>query len=316
MNESGAPLKVVFLGTSDFALEPLQAILKSRHILAAVVTKSDRSAGRGQKQLPTPVKKFMEDSCPALPLLQPDSLKDPAFLDMLRRFQPDIFVVASFPIMPKILLQIPPLGCLNIHPSLLPKYRGAAPIHWTLMNGDSVTGVTTFFIGGQIDAGNIFLQQSLEILPWEDYGSLHHRLSVLGAVLALKSLDLIAQSKVTTYPQDESQATPAPKIRNEHCRIDWNRPAHTICNQIHALSPQPGAYTYFQGKRLKLFAARICPEKLTDSGTAKIQQDRIFIACQDQSLELLEVQLEGKKRMKTADFIHGLKSNYFRLTST
>ncbi len=157
MNHSGKPLKVIFLGTSEFAVQPLQTLLNSPHSVIAVVTKSDRISGRGQKGQPTAVKKFVENLYPELTLFQPESLKDPGFHQPLRLLHPDIFVVASFPIMPQALVELPPLGCLNIHPSLLPQYRGAAPIRWTLMNGDSVTGVTTFFIGGKIDSGNIFL---------------------------------------------------------------------------------------------------------------------------------------------------------------
>jgi len=307
MKHSGKPLKVIFLGTSEFAVLPLQSLLNSPHTVAAVVTKSDRISGRGRKQQPTPVKQCIEKLYPQIPLFQPESLKDSSFHQTLASLQPDIFVVASFPIMPQTLVELPPLGCLNIHPSLLPKYRGAAPIRWTLMNGDTVTGVTTFFIGGKIDAGNLFLQLSTEIYPLEDYGSLHNRLSQLGAELAVKSLDLISQGKVFTSLQDESQAIPAPKIRKEHCLIDWNKSAQSICNQIRALSPEPGAYTIVEGKRLKLYASQIHPKKPIETGKTFVYQDKLFIGCQDLCLELIEVQLEGKRRLKAADFLRGCK---------
>ena len=285
MKNSGKPLKVIFLGTSEFAVLPLQALLNSPHSVAAVVSKSDRISGRGQLQHPTAIKKYVDKFYSELPFFQPDNLKDPVFHQSLRMLHPDIFVVASFPIMPQALVELPPLGCLNIHPSLLPQYRGAAPIRWTLLKGDAVTGVTTFFIGGKIDSGNIFQQRSLEIYPLEDYGSLQNRLSKLGAELALQSLDLISQGKISTTLQDESQATPAPKIRKQHCLVDWNKPAQSICNQIRALSPEPGAYTIIDGKRLKLFASQINPKKLIDTGKTLIYEDKLFVGCQDFCLE-------------------------------
>ena len=314
-SSSDKKLRIVLLGTSEFAIKPFRRIIESAHEIVAVVTKTDRHSGRGRKKVRTPVMDFITGDFPDIDVIQPDSLKDQDFQNKLSALQADLFVVASFPIMPMTVVNIPPFGCLNIHPSLLPKYRGAAPIRWTLMKGDAVTGVTTFFIGGKVDAGSIFLQRELQVLPMEDYQSLHDRLSEFGADLVLESLKKIIMGDISTIPQDESLATPAPKIQKSHCAIDWSKPAQDICNQIRALSPEPGAYTIFRGKRLKLYSSQIADTARLNSGEGHINQQKLFIGCKDLCLELLEVQLEGRKRMKAQDFIRGLHidSNWIEL---
>ncbi len=303
----GKALNIIFLGTSEFALPTLKALIESRHNLLAVVTKRDRPQGRGRRESPTAVMKYLIEKGVDIEVYQPQSLKDEQFIRNLEALNPQLFVVASFPIMPRKMVNIPTIGCLNIHPSLLPKYRGAAPIRWALLNGETITGVTTFFIGGKVDAGNIFLQKSLPIKPMENYGSLHNRLANLGAELAIKSVELISQGEVKTFPQDETQATPAPKITKEDLRIDWNQPAEKICNKIRAFSPQPGAYTIIDGRRFKVFAAQPNAFREYDSGKGAVEKDGIYVGCGDCCIELLEVQFEGKKRLKARDFLRGFK---------
>lgn len=299
-------MKIIFLGSSAFAVPILKRVLESQFEVTAVVTKADAIAGRGLTEKGTAVKEFTTANFPQIPLLQPESLKDEAFLESLQGFGADIFLVASFPIMPKKMLAIPPLGAMNVHPSLLPKYRGAAPIRWTLFKGEIETGVTTFFIGGKVDAGNIFLQRRIHIHPYEDYGALHDRLAALGAEMAVESLEKIAQGDISTTIQDESLACPAPKISKEDCLVDWSKSSLDICNQIRALSPEPGAYTVINGKRLKLFAANPT-DKISARGDVLIDKDKVFIGCGGGCLELVEVQIEGKKRMKIGDFLRGVK---------
>lgn len=300
-------LRVVFFGTSEFAVPPFRSLIENDLGIVAAVTKPDRPVGRKKLLKPTPVKEYALSIAPSIPIFQPEKRKDEDFLTVLRALNPDLFVVASFPILPKVVLDIPRLGCLNIHPSLLPRYRGAAPIRWTLMNNDQITGVTTFFIGGKVDAGNIFLQRRLDIREDENYTSLHDRLAVLGADLAVESVVRIISGKIETLAQNEAEATPAPKTKPEDSIIDWSKTAKEVLSQIRAFSYDPGASTIFRGKRLKVFSAESVDGGELELGYAKIEKDRILAGCADGCLNLLEVQVEGKKMMDVKTYLRGAR---------
>ncbi len=307
-------LKLIFCGTSAFAIPALKAVVDSRHQLLAVVTKSDRIAGRGLKESPTAVKLFMDSYAPQIPVLLPSKLRDLTFQREVERLGSELFVVASFPIMPMALVKIPPLGCLNLHPSMLPKYRGAAPIHWTLLNGETITGVTTFFIGGKIDAGNILRQREVTVNPDDSYQTLHNHLAEKGAELLLESLDLVSKGDLKTVPQDESKATPAPKVSPEDMRIDWTEPAEKIRNRVRAFSPYPGAFTFIEGKRLKIVSCEIAGGQSLPPGKGVCGKKSMLVGTgSEANLRLLELQLEGKKCLPCEAFICGLRKNEVEL---
>lgn len=302
-------MRLIFFGSSGFAVPVLKSLLESGHEVLAIVTKSEKPAGRGLKEKPTDIRIFADSNAPGVKLIQPKKLRDTGFHDELRALGADIFVVASFPIMPMEVVNIPAKGCLNVHPSLLPKYRGAAPIRWTLLNGESRTGVSAFFIGGKVDTGSILLQRETGIDPNENHDTLHDRLSFIGAEIALESLTLIESGSFKTILQDESLATPAPKITKEQLLIDWNRPAVEIHNQIRAFSVNPGAYTVLDGKRLKILKGKIDLELKLSPFTGICEKKTMYAGCADDSLEILELQMEGKKRMTAEAFLIGYKKD-------
>ena len=287
-------MRVIFFGTSEFAIPAVEKVWQSNHHLLAVVSKSDRKAGRGRKEQPTPVSEFVRSRTSGIELIQPPRLKDPDLWERLQKLKADIFLVASFPILPMEIVSIPELGCLNLHPSLLPQYRGAAPIQRTLLAGEKETGISTFFIGGKIDAGGILLQKRMEIYPDDNFGSLHDRLAEAGADLMLESLDIIAQGGYTTIHQDDSFATPAPKIKSSELRIDWNDSAHNIHNKVRAFSPSPGAYTELNGRRLKIFTSQPSTDCQDAAGAGRVIDNELIVSCGEGSLKLLEIQIEGK----------------------
>jgi methionyl-tRNA formyltransferase len=231
-------MRIVYFGTPDFAVESLDAIMQSRHEVAAVVTVPDRQAGRGQKVSFSAVKQYALDH--HLPLLQPEKLRDEDFLAQLASYQADMFVVVAFRMLPESVWNMPPHGTFNLHASLLPRYRGAAPINHAIMNGDSVTGVTTFLLNHQIDEGQILLQAETPISPDDNAGTLHDRLAAMGRSLVVQTLDGIEQGTLTPRPQ-EGTATAAPKIFKDDCRIDFNRPGRQVVDFIRGLSPYPAA---------------------------------------------------------------------------
>jgi len=300
-------MKVVFCGTSEFAVPILKAVLDSRHEVTTVVTKSEKPSGRGLTERPTAVKSFMGRYSPSTSIIQPSRLKDVDFQKGLKSFNPDVFVVASFPIMPMSMVIIPDKGCVNVHPSLLPLYRGAAPIQWALIDGAEKTGVTTFIIGKEVDAGKILLQRELDIFPEENCGSLHDRLSMVGAEMVLASLDLVEKDDFEAIPQDESKATAAPKIKKEDLLIDWNNDARVIHNRVRAFSPHPGAYTILNGRRLKILKSKPDYSHNLPPGSGLCYKTGLFAGCRDGALELLELQFEGKKCLSQAAFICGFK---------
>lgn len=300
-------LKIVFMGTPDFAVPSLRKILNSSHQVVAVVTQPDKPRGRGQRLLPTPVKKEAL-SHQISPVFQPVRLKDPQFIQQLKQLNADLFVVVAFRILPVEVFTIPPLGTINVHPSLLPKYRGAAPINWTIINGEQETGVTIIRITEKVDAGNILLQKKVAVLPDETAGSLHDRLAEIGADLLVQAIDGLAENRLKPQPQSDQLAMPAPKITPEMRHISFRQPAEQVKNWIHGLSPFPAGFVYYQGKLIKLYRAKVVDAAFANAEPGTIltaQGDRLEIACQPGIVRILELQREGKKMLSTGEFLRG-----------
>lgn len=308
---AAAPLKIVFMGTPDFAVASLERLLRGRHHVVAVVTAADKPAGRGQQVRFSAVK-----TCAlahGLPLLQPDKLKDPAFLHALGSYGADLFVVVAFRMLPREVWTMPRLGTINVHGSLLPQYRGAAPIHHAVMNGEKTTGVTTFFIEEQIDTGKIIGQRSLTIGEDEDTGSVYSRLMVLGAELLADTVEDLAQGRVSPVEQSTrvhgESLKEAPKLHRDTCQIDWNQPLKVVHDFIRGLSPLPAAWCVFQGKTLKIYRGRPVhdtPAAATGSFETDGRQYLRFF-CPDGYYEVDELQAEGKKRMRTEEWLRGVR---------
>ncbi len=299
-------MKIVFMGTPEFAVPSLRAIVGAGYGVAAVVTNPDEPKGRGLKVFPPPVKTAALES--GLPVIQVGSLKDEGFVQKLREIAPDLMVVVAFRILPKEVFTIPRLGTFNLHSSLLPKYRGAAPINWAIVRGERETGITTFFLDEKMDTGKMILQRRTEIGEDETAGELSARLSVIGADAVIESIKLIESGTVSVIDQDNSLATKAPKISKEDCLIDWGGRAKEVHDFIRGFSPDPGAYTFLNGKMLKVFRTRLTHER-TDlpAGTLKAASGRILVACSEEFVEILELQMEGKKRLRAADFLRGAR---------
>ncbi len=295
-------LSIVFMGTPEFAVPSLEKLLSGRHTVRAVVTVSDKPAGRGRKLQQSPVKKLAQQH--GLPVLQPEKLKDPGFLETLESFGADLFVVVAFRILPQEVLQIPPMGSVNLHASLLPRYRGAAPIQWAVINGDTKTGVTTFLIKPKVDTGDILLQRETPIGPEETAGELHDRLMEIGAWLVLETVDGLADGTLRPVPQPEGGYTRAPKIFREDGRIDFTKPAREVYNLVRGLNPVPGAWTIFEGKTLKIHRCRP-PVPASETPSLEVNPERVLLHCMDGTLEVTELQPEGKRKMTTAEFLRG-----------
>ncbi len=306
-------MKTVFLGTPEFAAYSLKQLLDAGVEISAVVTMPDKPAGRGHKMLQSPVKQLAVER--GLHLMQPVNLKDPAFVEELRSINADLFIVIAFRMLPEIVWSMPRLGTFNLHASLLPRYRGAAPINWAVINGDTETGVTTFFLKHEIDTGDIIAQERIEIAPEDNVGTVHDRLMELGAKLTLKTLRDIETGQLTTIQQDKLTGsispTPAPKIFKDTCRIDWNRTATDVHNLVRGLSPYPAAWTTVEGLGdLKIFetqplaaAGSTIPGRINIDSTNGI----LTIDCSDAPLQIISLQPQGKRRMATADFLRGVR---------
>ncbi len=305
-------LKVVFLGTPEFAKNSLEAIHQSHHEVVGVVTVADKASGRGQKINQSPVKVYAVEN--NLPVFQPEKLRNPEFLEELRKLNADVFVVVAFRMMPKVLFEMPKMGTFNLHASLLPDYRGAAPINYAIINGEEKTGATTFFINEKIDEGNILLQEELEILPDENAGSLHDRLMEMGAKLVVKTLDGLAENTITEKPQPQVEHPKnAYKIFKEDTKINWNAPSKTVHQFILGMSPYPAAFTTLkigeEEKGLKIFAGKFEISKHgKQAGTLEISKNDFKIYTQDGVYIPLELQLEGKKRMNIKDLLNGFRN--------
>jgi len=304
-------MNIIFMGTPDFAVPSLEILLTTHHNITAVVTVPDKPQGRGLKISESAVKKFAVQN--KLKVLQPDNLKDTGFIEEIKFLSPDLIIVVAFRILPKEVYSIPKFGSFNLHASMLPEYRGAAPINWALINGEKITGVTTFFLLDKVDTGNIIMQNKCEITDEDDAGSLHDKLSYLGANTVLSTVNLIEMTNgnVPIYEQDNSTASNAPKIFKEFCKIDFNNETEKVYNFVRGISPYPAAYTFSNGKQIKIFKSRKFLKSILINGSPKIpgqviiQEGRLFITCLDGYLEILELQLEGKKRIGTPEFLRG-----------
>lgn len=305
-------MRINFMGTPEFAVQTLETLLASQHKVVLVVTGQDKPRGRGLKVFPTPVKVAAEKA--EIPVYQPASMKSVETQETIKRYEADIFVVVAFRILPEPIIEIPPKGVINLHASLLPSYRGAAPIQWVLMNGEKRTGVTTFFIEKGVDTGDIILQKAYEIQEEDDAGTLHDNLARIGAKLVLETVDLIEQGNAVRRKQ-VGPSTRAPKIEREMCRIQWHHHSEGIINQIRAFSPFPGAFTYLGDRMIKIFrAARAALPDSAVPGDLVVQgRSRLFARASDQWVELLEIQLEGKKKMKVENFLQGIDKKILEL---
>lgn len=305
-------LKVVFLGTPEFAKTSLEAIHQSHHHVVGVVTVADKASGRGQKIHQSPVKVYASEN--NIHVFQPEKLRNPEFLEELRALDADVFVVVAFRMMPKILFEMPKIGTFNLHASLLPDYRGAAPINYAVINGEEKTGATTFFINEKIDEGNILLQEELAILPDENAGSLHDRLMEMGSKLVVTTLNGLAENTIEERPQPKvAEPKNAYKIFKEDTRINWTAPSKTVHQFILGMSPYPAAFTTLkigdEEKGLKIFGGRF---ELSDHGqhsaTLEISKNEFKIYTEDGIYYPQELQLEGKKRMNVKDFLNGFRN--------
>lgn len=303
-------LSIVFLGTPDFAVASLDALISAKANVVAVVTAPDKPAGRGMQLQSSPVKKYALEH--QIPVLQPEKLKDPSFLAELASFNADIQVVVAFRMLPELVWNMPPMGTVNVHGSLLPNYRGAAPINWAVMNGDVETGVTTFKLQHQIDTGNILLQASLPISSEDNAGFIHDKLMHLGAQLLVETIKGLAEGTIVEKPQtdfDENKHKHAPKIFKEDMKIDWHQSALNIINKIRGLAPYPAAFTQLQGKQVKIYAAHVAYEKVNVLPKTVETDHKSYLrfAAQDGWIYLDEIQLEGKKRMTIDAFLRGFR---------
>ncbi|MDI6803798.1 MAG: methionyl-tRNA formyltransferase [Bacteroidota bacterium] len=297
-------MRIIFMGTPEFAIPSLSLLLENYCDVAAVVTTPDKPQGRGQTLAFSAVKQFALRK--ELKVLQPESLKDENFISQLKGLNADLFVIVAFRILPSEVFTIPKLGAFNLHASLLPKYRGAAPINWAIINGEKETGVTTFFLQEKVDTGNVILQARLPIKENETAGELHDRLTEIGAEIVLHTVRLIEAGKVKPKSQDDSVATPAPKIFKEHCVIDWNKSALQIHNFVRGLSPSPCAHTHHNGKLIRIFKTKIIDNYTKDqSGKIIDSSKRALVATGEGAIEILELQQEGKRRLSAEEFLRG-----------
>lgn len=309
-------LKILFSGTPDFAVESLKILFENGYNICGVITAPDKPAGRGMQMQQSAVKKYAQSK--GLLILQPEKLKDAAFLSQVAALKADLHIVVAFRMMPEQLWSMPRLGTLNLHASLLPQYRGAAPINRAIMNGETTTGVTTFFLKHEIDTGDIILSDKVDIGPTETAGELHDRLMHIGAALVLKTVQQIEKGNLSTTPQNSisSEIKHAPKIFKNDCIINWSDKTQTVFNQIRGLSPYPGAFTILEDKNgksltLKIYIASVVESKeLLEAGKI-ISDNRSFlnIATSDGVISIKELQLEGKKRMNVEDFLRGFSIN-------
>jgi len=296
-------MRVVFMGTPEFAVPSLERLATHGYTPIAVVTGPDRPRGRGQKLTPTPVKEAALRLNIA-PILQPESVKDPAFAEAVAALAPDVIVVVAFKILPPEVYTQAKQGAFNLHGSLLPRYRGAAPIHRAVMAGEPETGVTTFFLKQQVDTGAMILQWPLSIGPDETTGDVHDRMMDLGADAVLETVRRIDAGTVQTQPQDDSLATPAPKIFPDDARIPWEASAEVVHNHVRGLSPYPGAWTHHGDTLLKIYRTRRVPEHGTPGAVVEAGP-RLVVACGEGAVEVLELQQEGRRRLEAAVFLNG-----------
>ena len=318
-------LRIVFMGTPEFAVASLQQLVEGGYNVVAVVTQPDKPVGRHQEQLqPSQVKQYAVAH--GIPVLQPVKMKDPEFVEELRSYKADLQVVVAFRILPEIVWAMPRFGTFNVHAALLPQYRGAAPINWAVINGETETGVTTFFLDKNIDTGRIIMQKHFPIPDEADVDYVYDGLMHLGADIAIETIDKmlenngniesIAQGDFSQFSEDELK--PAPKIFKETCQINWKLPAKRVYDFVRGLSPYPGTWTNMEenGKQsvLKIFkTAKTSATGDEEVGSVKVEKGRLYVMCGDAWLEILELQMAGKKRMNARDFLNGMRDKTFQM---
>ncbi|MFQ6675717.1 MAG: methionyl-tRNA formyltransferase [Fidelibacterota bacterium] len=296
-------MRIVFMGNPGFAVPSLSVLLASGYDVVAVVSNPDKEQGRGRRPRPTPVASFAAHH--GLTLIQPAQLDRSSVVARLAQLEPDLFVVVAFRILPEAWLRVPKLGSVNLHASLLPKYRGAAPIHWAIMNGDSVTGLTTFILAPTVDTGDMVMRKRIVVLPDDTFGSLSHRMSRVGAALLRDTVALLESGKAHPVPQTSTMATKAPKITSSLLSIAWERHARDVHNRIRALAPSPGAFTMFRNRRLKILKTRLSTSSGNPGEIISVGKGNVKVACGWGAVDVLEVQLEGRQRMGAREFLSG-----------
>ena len=296
-------MNIVFMGSPEFAIPSLEQIHQSEHTIKAVVSNVDKRRGRGSKKSPTLVKsKALELG---LSVIEADDLSSPHFGTQLKALDADLFVVVAFRILPTSVLNIPKKGSINLHASLLPKYRGAAPIHWAIINGEEETGCTVFFLDEKVDTGSIIAQKKTDIGDNETTGELYNRLRDMGSELLLESINKIDSGNYSLSPQDHSKATPAPKLFRDDCHINFNKPAKEVHNKIRGLSPFPTAWADWNGDKFNMYRSRLGISADIDPGELLVKSDKLLVGCADGTVELTEVQLPGTKRLSGEELIRG-----------
>ena len=305
------------MGTPDFAVESLRILVENKYNVVAVITAPDKPIGRGQKMGMSAVKEYLLANAPDIPILQPEKLKNPEFLKELRSYQADLQIVVAFRMLPEMVWQMPKFGTFNLHGSLLPQYRGAAPINWAIINGETETGVTTFFLKQDIDTGSIIFQEKEPISLTDNVGDVYERLMHKGAKLVLKTVKAIETGNYPQEPQDESgHINHAPKIFKETCEINWNQPVKKVYDFIRGLSPYPVAWTMLNDKNCRIYRAGMVSDSLTQPSPEERALIGSFVTdgkkylhfqCADGLLAVEELQLEGKKRMGIEEFLRGYK---------
>ena len=300
-------MNTIFWGTPDFAIPSMEKIFSSHHKIVAVVTTPDKEKGRGLKPSFSPVKEFAVQN--NIPVLQPVSFKDEQFIQNLKHINADVYVIVAFKILPEEIFTIPQFGSFNLHGSLLPKYRGAAPIQWAIINGEKETGVTTFKLAEKVDTGNIYLTKQIPISDSDNFGSLHDKLSVLGSEAVIETLNLIESGNYELMQQDNTLASPAPKITKELAELSWERTAKQMRDLIRGLSPYPGAVFTHKDITYKVFDTEVNNSMTLSQGEFYFTKDSLWIGCAEGTLKILEIQREGKKRMKIEEFLRGNKFN-------
>lgn len=299
-------MRIIFMGTPEFACPTLRTLIERGENVVAVVTQPDRPKGRGQQTLPPPVKVVAEEH--GIPVLQPVKVRLPESIEQIRALEPDLIVVIAFgQILPKALLDIPKHGCINVHASLLPRYRGAAPLNWCIINGECETGVTTMMMDVGLDTGDMLLKRATPIDPDEDTQSLHDRMSLLGGELLAETLDRLKAGELVPEKQDDSLTCYAAMMKKEDGLIDWTRSAQQIKNQVRGMTPWPGAFSFLDDKLLKVYKVQTASGSGTPGTVVAAGRDGIEVACGEGSLLIRELQLEGKKRMAAGDFLAGYK---------
>jgi methionyl-tRNA formyltransferase len=299
-------MRIIFMGTPEFACPTLKVLIERGEQVVAVVTQPDRPKGRGQQTLAPPVKLLALEH--GIPVLQPVKVRHPDAIEEIRALKPDLIVVVAFgQILPKALLEIPTRGCINVHASLLPRYRGAAPLNWCIINGETETGVTTMMMDVGLDTGDMLLKRTTPIDPDEDTSSLHNRLSGIGAELLAETLDLAAQGRLAPEKQDDALTCYAPMLKKEDGLIDWGKDAPGIKNLVRGMTPWPGAFTYLEDKLIKVYRVQSASGSGSPGEVLAAGRDGIEVACGEGSVLIHELQLEGKKRLPAAEFLAGCK---------